>query len=639
MSNTALKLDDRENYQDLEAKCKALDKVQAIIEFDPNGNILYANENFLKTTGYGLQEITGRHHRIFCDSAFSNSLEYARFWEKLSRGEFDQNVYKRIGKNGQEIWIQASYNPVFDSNGKVYKVIKFATDITAQKQKNAEFESKIDAISKSQAVIEFNLDGTISSANENFLSAVGYTLAEIQGRHHSMFCDHAHAKSLEYKMFWEKLNRGEYDEGQYKRVTKSGKEIWIQASYNPIFDSSGKPVKVVKFASDITAQKLKNIEFESILSAVGKAQAMIEFNMDGTIITANDNFLKGLGYDLQEIKGRHHRMFCEGSYTSSHEYQLFWDKLNRGEFDSGEYKRIAKDGKVVWIVASYNPILDLNGKPYKVVKFATDITSTRLIKSLSETAFKLSASAEQLKMGATAMNDIAKKTSHDSSVVAKASEEVTAGVQTVAAATEEMVASIREIAISANESAEMSRSTLTKAQQTNATIAQLGTSSQEIGNVIKVISSIAQQTNLLALNATIEAARAGDAGKGFAVVANEVKELAKQTAKATEDITNKIGAIQKGTQGAVDAISGISQAVEKLNSLSGTIAAAVEEQTATTNEVSRVIVESKRGVESISHNITEVSHGAVNNAKTCAETLDAANDLAKLALSLQSLFK
>ncbi len=499
-------------------------------------------------------------------------------------------------------------------------------------------EAMTAAISKVQAVIEFNLDGTIITANDNFLLTLGYGLDEIKGKHHRMFCDPSVSSSLEYARFWEKLNRGEFDTGEYKRFAKNGKEIWIQASYNPVLDEKGKAYKVVKFATDITESKNRNTEFQMTLDAVSKSQAVIEFNMDGTILTANQNFLSTLGYDIVEIKNRHHRMFCEDQFTSSREYTEFWEKLRRGQFDSGEYKRIGKGGKVVWINATYNPILDLNGKPYKVVKFASDITPLKtLIDALGETAIELAKNASDLKENALLLNSNSKKTSSSSINAAAASEQISMGVQTVAVSTEEMVASIREIARSSFESAEMSKLTLNNAIDTNKTIQQLGVSSHEIGNVIKVISSIAQQTNLLALNATIEAARAGDAGKGFAVVANEVKELAKQTAKATEDITNKIGAIQKDTNIAVDAIGGISKAMEKLNSISGAIAAAVEEQTATTNEVSRVIGESKKGVEAITLTIKEVSSAAEQSAEKSEQTLKSSEVLSSLAERLRTL--
>ena len=249
-----------------------------------------------------------------------------------------------------------------------------------------ELAAKVAAISKTQAVIEFNLDGTVLTANQNFLDALGYTLEEVKGKHHRMFVDSAYAQSNEYRQFWEKLNRGEFDAAEYKRIGKGGREVWIQASYNPLLDKQGKPFRVVKFAIDVTATKLRNADFEGQLNAVSKAQAVIEFKMDGTVLTANENFLKVLGYSLEEIKGRHHRMFVDSDYAQKAEYRAFWDKLNRGEYDAGEYKRIGKGGKEIYIQASYNPIFDLNGKPFKVVKYATDITRQKLEEFAREAA-------------------------------------------------------------------------------------------------------------------------------------------------------------------------------------------------------------------------------------------------------------
>ena len=235
----------------------------------------------------------------------------------------------------------------------------------------------LDALDKSQAVIEFYPDGTIKTANNNFLNVLGYRLEEIQGQHHSIFVDRRDVASDEYRKFWQDLARGEFKSDEFKRVTKSGEDIWIRATYNPIMDSENKVFKVVKYASDITEQKKKASESNGQLSAINKSQAVIEFEMDGTIITANANFLSTMGYSLDEVKGRHHSMFAPDGIAETSEYKEFWAKLNRGEFDSGEYKRLGKGGKTIWIQASYNPIEDLDGNPIKVVKFATDITEQK----------------------------------------------------------------------------------------------------------------------------------------------------------------------------------------------------------------------------------------------------------------------
>ena len=627
-----------EMLHEYKSRVEALDKVQAVIEFNLDGTIREANQNFLNALGYSLDEIQGKHHRMFCEEQYTNSQDYKDFWATLNRGQFFQGTYKRLAKSGKEIWINASYNPVYDEAGNITKVVKFATDVTEQVLQAAEFEGKMKAVDRGQAVIEFNLDGIIQNANENFLATVGYSLDEIQGKHHRIFCEDAYANSPEYKEFWNRLNRGEFDNGEYKRIGKGGKTVWINASYNPIYDAEGKVTKVVKFASNITKEKEEALEVEAKMEAVNRAQAIIEFDLSGHIQWANKNFTDTVGYSLDELKGKHHRIFCEESYANSPEYQEFWKKLNRGELDAGEYKRHGKGGKEIWINASYNPVFDASGKPYKVIKYATDITPMKeMIHSIEEASRSLATASGELTATATQLSDTAGRTSGESEQAQKASQEVASGCESLATSMEEMVSSIKEISRSTNESSEMAKTTLERAQETNETIAQLGVSSQEIGDVIKVISSIAQQTNLLALNATIEAARAGEAGKGFAVVANEVKELAKQTAKATDDITNKISTIQNDTKDAVDAIGGISDAVEKLNSISGVIATAVEQQTATTNEVSRVVDEARKGTESISQTMSVVLGAANESAASSSQTLESSKELAHLAESLTQL--
>ncbi len=630
-------------HADLAGQVAAIGKSQAVIEFNLDGSIITANDNFLGAVGYRLDEITGKHHSMFVEDSYRQSPAYRDFWAKLNHGEYVAGEFKRIGKGGKEIWLQASYNPILDPSGKPFKVVKYASDITATKLKNADYEGQLAAISKAQAVIEFNLDGTIITANENFLTVLGYQLDEIKGKHHSMFVEPAFRSSPQYKQFWADLNAGKFQAAEYKRIGKGGKEVWIQASYNPIFDLNGRPFKVVKYAIDVTATKLKNADYEGQLAAISKAQAVIEFNLDGTVITANENFLSVLGYQLDEIKGKHHSMFVEPSYRSSAEYRQFWTDLNAGKYQAAEYKRIGKGGKEVWIQASYNPIFDLNGKAFKVVKYATDVTPQVkhreelqvLLQKVANNSTSMATAAEELTTVSTQMTANAEETSTQANVVSAASEQVSKNVQTVATSAEEMTASIKEIAKNAAESARVATSAVKVAEKTNTTVAKLGESSVEIGKVIKVITSIAQQTNLLALNATIEAARAGEAGKGFAVVANEVKELAKETAKATEDISQKIDAIRTDTKESVEAIAQISTIINQINDISNTIASAVEEQTATTNEMTRNITEAAKGSSEIAQNITGVATAAKSTTEGATNTSKAASELSKMSMELQ----
>ncbi len=534
--------------RDALVRSAAIGKSQAVIEFNMDGTIVTANENFLKTIGYSLAEIQGKHHGMFVDASERDSAAYREFWAKLNRGEYQAAQYKRIGKGGREIWIQASYNPVLDPAGKPLKVIKFATDITSQKIGSMEDAGKIDAIARAQAVIEFDLDGTIIKANENFLKTLGYSLAEIQGKHHSMFVEPAMRESPAYREFWAALNRGEYFADEYKRLGKGGKEVWILASYNPILDEKGKPFKVVKFATDVTEQKLQTANLAGQIDAIGKSQAVIEFNMDGTIITANSNFLGAVGYLLDEIQGRHHSMFVDPAERDGAAYREFWTKLNLGEYQSAEYKRIGKGGKEVWIQASYNPILDLNGKPFKVVKYATDTTAQVIARMKSES--------------------------------------VRGMMESVAAGAEELNASVREISEAMVKSKETATDAVQRVERADGQAQRLNIAAQSMSGIVELIGDITGQINLLALNATIESARAGEAGRGFAVVAAEVKNLANQAKQATDKITGEIGSLNGISAEVVEALNSIRQAIQNVSEYVTSTAAAVEEQSTVTSEMS-----------------------------------------------------
>ena len=476
--------------------------------------------------------------------------------------------------------------------------------------------AKLAALDQSQAIIEFDLDGTILTANANFLNALGYTLDEIKGKHHSMFVEPSFKDSAEYREFWEALNRGEFQAAQYKRIAKGGKEVWIEASYNPLLNAKGKPYKVVKYATDVSKQKAEYADLLGKIEAINRSQAVIEFELDGTIITANENFLTVMGYKLEEIKGKHHSMFAEADYAASSDYKNFWKELNEGKFQAGQFKRIGKGGKEIWIEASYNPVLDLNGRLCKVVKFATDLTKRKeenaaladdFENGVKTTVQTVASSAGDMESTAQSLAAAAEQTNQQSSTVSSASEELAASVNEISRQIAESVRSVNEAVDAAGKSEQM--------------VSDLVSAAQRIGEVTQIITDIAEQTNLLALNATIEAARAGEAGKGFAVVASEVKNLANQTAKATGEIEQQIRDIQSSSETTAQSIREIGGIIAQVSDISTSISSAVEEQSAATREVSV--------------NINGVTQAAQESGESASNVLNFAQTLSQQASGLQ----
>ncbi len=500
----------------------------------------------------------------------------------------------------------------------------------------SDFEGQMAAINKSLAVIQFNMDGTVLTANQNFLDVLGYSLDEIKGRHHRMFVAPAESSSTAYQAFWGRLNAGEFSQGEYMRVAKDGREIWIQATYNPIIGSNGKPFKVVKYATDITAQKLKAAESESLVAAIRQSQAAIEFTLDGIITDANDNFLKTVGYSLAEIKGQHHRMFVDPDYARSAEYQAFWDQLRNGRYDAGQYHRRGKGGRAIWLQASYNPILDASGRPIRVVKFATDVTeqvrTVERVQALVEGALEgnlvdrlpttnltgnllhlsvgvntlldgMSAMVSQLKVAVEQVRSGADEISRGNTNLSQRTEEQAASLEETAASMEEMTATVRQTAENASRASQLAMSARSQAEKGGAVVAQavsamqgINSSSTKIADIIGVIDAIAFQTNLLALNAAVEAARAGEQGRGFAVVAAEVRSLASRSAEAAKEIKTLIqDSVQRVAQGTklVDesgtTLSGIVDAVKNVTDIVSEISSAAHEQAAGIDQVNKAV--------------------------------------------------
>lgn len=532
----------------LSALRDAIDRSQCVIEFDAEGHILEVNDNFLESFGYDRQSVINKHHRMFVRAADHSAPSYGQFWNALRDGKFQSGVFRRIARNGAEVWIRATYNPVFNASGRVVRVVKLATDVTDSVRRNADLAGQVAAVRRTQAVIEFTPDGRVQDANDHFLAALGYQMSEIAGQHHRMFMPVEERETTEYRQFWEKLANGEPNGGEFRRIAKDGRNVWIQATYTPILDEDGHVAKVIKFASDITEQKRRTADFESQLQAIDKSQAVIEFTLDGTIVHANDNFLSALGYRLADIQGRHHSLFMDEVERKSEAYRAFWASLARGDYQSGEFRRIAKDGREVWIQASYNPILGLDGKPYKVVKYASDVT--RQVQTRQR------------------------------------SEHVRGMMESVAAGAQEMNASIREIADNMGKSRDEAASAGRRVDSAGAVTSKLTVLSDNMVEIVNLIAGITGQINLLALNASIEAARAGDAGKGFAVVAQEVKNLANQARTATDRIAEDIGGLRDTAAQVASSLGGIQEAIGQVNDYVGSIAVAVEQQSVVAGEMS-----------------------------------------------------
>ncbi|WP_298861967.1 methyl-accepting chemotaxis protein, partial [uncultured Gimesia sp.] len=625
----------KEENNDFSGQLDALSDAQAVIEFNMDGTIVTANQNFCSTLGYTLDEIQGKHHSLFVDEDFKKSNEYQQFWKNLNAGQNQIAEYKRIGKGGKEVWISASYNAIRDEGGKLFKVVKYASDITSKKadeQNMARIQSMMENIPVNVMLANRDLEITyVNPASVKQLGALEQYLPikveNLVGQNIDIF-----HKNPAYQ-------RGILNDPSNlpARATIEVGPEKLDLLVSPVTDADGKYIGPM-VTWEVITEKLR---LENEMARVQNMMETIPIN----VLLANKDFelvymnpasvkqlkeiehllpkpvdqLLGQSIDIFHKSPEMQRRLLADPSNLPHRAKI---KVGPETLDLLATAIMDKDNNYIGPMISWSLITDQ-------IKLADDFES-----EIQGIVSVVTSSATEMQASSKGMADMADNTARQSQVVAAASEEATRNVETVSSAAEELSASISEIARHVQDQSHMTSQAVTEADKTNDTIKELGVASTEIGQVVKVITSIAQQTNLLALNATIEAARAGEAGKGFAVVANEVKELARQTARATEEISEKINAIQGSTGVAVSAIGSIGESIRKIDEISTTIASAVEEQTAATNEISRNVAEAARGTAEVTNNISGVSKAATDSGTAAGDMQAAAEGLTQESVKL-----
>ncbi len=653
----------------------AIEHAQGVVELTMNGEVLRINENFSKIIGYGVAEAVGQLHKNLVSAEERDSKPYAEFWDKLRRGEFVGGRFKRITKSGNEVWLEATYNPIFDAKGKPYKVVKYATDITAQVK--LEEEAKTLALVANEtdgSVVITDAQGRIEYVNRGFTTLTGYTLAEVKGKKPGDFLQGKLTDAETKKRIRENINSHKPFYDEILNYNKKGESYWISLMVNPVFNSKGQLDKFVSIQTNIHDIKLKQLDFNMRLEAISRSMGIIEFTPTGEINYLNENFANVVGYTPQEVVGKHHSMFADAGVANSAEYREFWRKLGAGDFDAGQYHRVGKNGKEIWLQASYNPIFDQEGKVVKVVKFATEITeqykaNQALNQAVEETKEIIEAAKSgdisnrislEDKTGAIAslcegvnallenMTEVISQVKEAGETINTAASEIATGNNDLSSRTEQQASSLEETASSMEELASTVKQNAENAKQANqlaaaasgvavkggevvgnvvTTMSAINESARKIEDIISVIDGIAFQTNILALNAAVEAARAGEQGRGFAVVAGEVRNLAQRSASAAKEIKDLISdSVSKTAEG--------TKLVESAGATMQEIVSSVQRVTDIMGEITAASQEQSSGIDQVNGAITSMDEVTQQNAALVEQAAAAAESLVEQASSL-----